>query len=42
MLLKRISKANLSKVIEEKPDIEQIYSLIDKPYYVDKVKYKTE
>jgi hypothetical protein len=26
---------------EEKPD-EQIYSLVDKPYYVDQIKYKIE
>lgn len=25
---------------EEKLDSEQIYSLIDKPYYIDKAKYK--
>ena len=29
-------------VIEEKPDLDQIYYLIDKPYYVDMLKYKTE
>lgn len=29
-------------VEEEKSGTEQIYSLTDKPYYVDKGKYKTE
>lgn len=29
-------------VEEEKSGTEQIYSLTDKPYYVDKAKYKTE
>lgn len=29
-------------VIEEKPDIEQIYSLVDKSYYVDQIRYKIE
>jgi hypothetical protein len=33
--LKKISRDNLSTVTEEKPDMEQIYSLTDKPYYVD-------
>jgi hypothetical protein len=43
MLLKRISRrADLSMVIEEKSNPEQIYSLIDKPYYVDTLKYKIE
>lgn len=29
-------------VVEEKPDLDQIYSLMDKPYYVDMLKYKIE
>jgi hypothetical protein len=29
-------------LIEEKPDLEQIYSLVDKPYYVDQIRYKIE
>jgi hypothetical protein len=42
--MKRVSsRANSSLLVEEeKLDSEQIYSLIDKPYYIDKVKYKTE
>lgn len=36
-------RANLSMLVEEeKLDSEQIYSLGDKPYYVDKGKYKIE
>jgi hypothetical protein len=35
-------RANLSMVIEEKPDLEKIYPLIDKPYYVDQIRYKIE
>ncbi|HEX5979075.1 MAG TPA: hypothetical protein VFY68_17465 [Nitrososphaeraceae archaeon] len=36
-------RANSSMLVEEeKLDSEQIYSLIDKPYYIDKAKYKTE
>ena len=36
-------RANLSMLVEEeKLDSEQIYSLIDKPYYVDQGKYKIE
>jgi hypothetical protein len=38
--LRRASSPML--VEEEKSGIEQIYSLTDKPYYVDKAKYKTE
>jgi hypothetical protein len=40
--MKRASRrANSSMLIEEeKLDSEQIYSLIDKPYYIDKAKYK--
>jgi hypothetical protein len=42
--MKRVSsRANSSLLVEEeKLDSEQIYSLIDKPYYIDKAKYKTE
>ena len=35
-------RANLSMVIKEKSDLEQIYPLIDKPYYVDQIRYKIE
>ena len=43
MPLKRTAhRANLSIVIEEKSDLEQIYSLVDKPYYVDQARYKIE
>ncbi len=38
--LRRASSPML--VEEEKSATEQIYSLTDKPYYVDKAKYKTE
>jgi hypothetical protein len=42
MPLKRTAhRANLSIVIE-KSDLEQIYSLVDKPYYVDQARYKIE
>jgi hypothetical protein len=35
--------ADLSmEIAEDKPDVDQIYSLVDKPYYVDRVKYKVE
>ena len=41
--MKRTSRrADLSIVIEEKPILDQIYSMIDKPYYVDVLKYKIE
>lgn len=40
---KALRRGNLSMLVEEeKLDSEQIYSLIDKPYYVDKGKYKIE
>jgi hypothetical protein len=43
MPLKRISRrTSLSTVAEEKSDLERVYALVDKPYYVDKTKYKTE
>jgi hypothetical protein len=29
-------------VLEEKPNLEQIYSLVGKAYYVDQVRYKIE
>ena len=29
-------------VMEEKPNLEQIYSLVGKPNYVDQVRYKIE
>jgi hypothetical protein len=29
-------------VLEEMPNLEQIYSLVGKPYYVDQVRYKIE
>jgi hypothetical protein len=36
-------RANSSMLVEEEElNSEQIYSLIDKPYYIDKAKYKTE
>ena len=38
--LRRASSPML--VEEEKSGTEQIYSLTDQPYYVDKAKYKTE
>jgi hypothetical protein len=42
MPMKRTSRANLSTVVEEKPDLELMYSLTDKPYYVDQVRNKIE
>jgi hypothetical protein len=39
---KASGRANSSMLVEEELDSEQIHSLIDKPYYVDKAKYKTE
>jgi hypothetical protein len=39
--VKTLPRANLSMAVEEEPD-EQIYSLVDKPYYVDQIKYKLE
>jgi hypothetical protein len=35
-------KRNSSLVAEKRTDPEQIQSLIDKPYYVDQIKYKIE
>jgi len=29
-------------VLEEKPNLEQIYSLVGKPCYVDQLRYKIE
>jgi hypothetical protein len=42
--MKKASRRTNSSMLveEEKLDSEQIYSLIDKPYYIDKAKYKTE
>jgi hypothetical protein len=41
--MKASRRVNPSMLVEkEKLDTEQIYSLIDKPYYVDKAKYKSE
>jgi hypothetical protein len=40
--MKRTSQADLPMVIEEDPNLNQIYPLIDKPYYVDVLKYKIE
>jgi hypothetical protein len=42
--MKKSSRRSNSSMLveEEKLDSEQIYSLIDKPYYIDKAKYKTE
>jgi hypothetical protein len=33
---------NSSLVAEKRTDPEQIQSLIDKPYYVDQIKYKID
>ena len=41
-MTRTLRRANLSMLIEEKPDLEQIYSLVDKPYYVDQIRYKIE
>jgi hypothetical protein len=32
-------RGTLSLVLEEKPNLEQIYSLVGKPYYVNQVSY---
>jgi hypothetical protein len=37
-----LRRTNLSLVVKEKPGLEQIHYLIDKPYYVDQIKYKIE
>ncbi|HZB15761.1 MAG TPA: hypothetical protein VE445_01240 [Nitrososphaeraceae archaeon] len=39
-----LRRANSPMLVEEEEshDTEQIYSLTDKPYYVDKAKFKTE
>ena len=37
-----LRRANSPMLVEEEPDAEQIYSMTDKPYYVDKAKYKAE
>ena len=40
---RELRRANSPMLVEEeKSDTEQIYSLTDKPYYVDKAKYKAE
>jgi hypothetical protein len=39
---KASQRVDLSMLVKEDNDPEQIYSLIDKPYYVDRAKYKTE
>lgn len=36
------SSNNLSMIVQEKADPEQIYTLIDKAYYVDQIKYKID
>jgi hypothetical protein len=36
------SSNNLSIIIPKEPEPEQIYTLIDKAYYVDDFKYKME
>jgi hypothetical protein len=41
-LKRKLSRANLSMVIEENPNLEQIYPFIDKPYYVDQVRDKID
>jgi hypothetical protein len=37
-----LRRASSPMLVEEESGTEQIYSLTDKPYYVDKAKYKTE
>jgi hypothetical protein len=37
-----LRRASSPMLIEEEKSTEQIYSLTDKPYYVDKAKYKAE
>jgi hypothetical protein len=36
------SSNNLSIIVQKKYEHEQIYTMIDKAYYVDEVKYKIE
>lgn len=33
---------NLSIIVQEKSEPEQVYTMIDKAYYVDQFKYKME
>ena len=42
--MKKASRRSNSSMLVEEEELnsEQIYSLIDKPYYIDKAKYKTE
>jgi hypothetical protein len=36
------NSSNLSMIVREKAKPDQIYTLIDKAYYVDQIKYKID